>query len=173
MKLKHTILANFIFFILLLSFFSCEKDKLEGNIVSDSEVIEYLYNKSSDSVKIDNQILILETDIYRNLTPGGPIPDNHRRLIAPIWIVNIDSVLISNNLTITNLYILNQGQVWISQPEINTENYTPEFKTYAISKNGPEWETNIYVDAVISFIDLSNNEEKYLIARDQIIIKVE
>ena len=69
--------------------------------------------------------------------------------------------------------MINNKQVWISEPVTNPDNTTPEYKSYFISKGGPEWETGIYVDVVISIIDLANNNEKFIIARNQRIIKVE
>ena len=69
--------------------------------------------------------------------------------------------------------MINSNQVWISEPETDPDNSYPEYKLYLISKDGPKWETGISVDVVISITDLTNNKEKLLIARNQIIEKVE
>ena len=69
--------------------------------------------------------------------------------------------------------MINNDRVWISEPELNPDNITPEYKSYMISIGGPEWETGIYVDVVIRITDLTNNKEKYLISKNQIILKVE
>lgn len=173
MKINLNYLISLLITLITLTNYSCQKDKIEGEINNDPAFIENLYINSSDTVKIDNQNLILETEIYRNFFPGGPINDKDRRLFAPIWIVNTDSSPITQNLNISKLFVINNDQVWTSGPEHNPENITLEYKYYLLSKGGPEWETGIYVDVVVSIIDLINNKEKYLIARNQIIEKVE
>jgi hypothetical protein len=71
------------------------------------------------------------------------------------------------------ILVLLVNQVWTSEPRTNPDSFTPEYKSYLISKDGSEWETGIYVDVVISVSDLINSKEKFLIARNQIIEKVE
>ncbi len=172
--------VNFYYYVSLLTIlfiitnYSCQEDNLEGEIINDPALVEKLYANSSDTINIENQKLILETEIYRNFTPdGGPFNEKDRRLIAPIWIVNTDSTHITRKLSVSKLYIINNHQVWTSDPDTNPENTTPVYKSFFISKGGPEWEPEIYVDVVISIIDLANNNEKFIIARNQIIEKVE
>ncbi|MHA7111344.1 hypothetical protein ACRTDU_14535 [Sunxiuqinia elliptica] len=154
--------------------YACQEDDLEGIITTDPALIEKLYEHSADTLKIASQQLTLETELYRNFTPGiGPIKEKNRRLIAPIWIVNTDSTVITQELTVSNLYVINQHQIWTSEPGTNPENSTPEYKSFFISKDGPEWETGISVDVVIKITDLTDNNEKYLIARNQMITKVQ
>lgn len=177
MKMK----LNFNYFIKLLTIliittnnYSCREDNLDGVIISDPALIEKLNTNSSDTIKIENQKFILETEIYRNLTPGGgPFNEIGRKLIAPVWIVNTDSTLITQKLNVSKLYVIYNKQVWTSEPKTNPEITTPEYKTFFISKNGPEWETGIPVDVVISIFDLADYNEKFIIARNQIIRKVE
>lgn len=173
MKVNFTYYLRLFTILIIATNFSCQDDIL-GEINNDPALIEKLYANSSDTLKIENQKLILETEIYRNLTPGGgPFNRKDRRLTAPIWIVNVDSTLITQKLSVSKLYVINNNQIWTSVPETNPENTTPDYKSFFISKGGPEWETGIYVDIVISIIDLANNNEKFIIARNQIITKVE
>ncbi len=173
MKVNFNVFIRLLIVFIILTLFSCQKEKLEGEIINDPAFIENLYTNSSDTIIIENQNLILETEIYRNFFPGGPINNRDKRLFAPIWIVNTDSILITQNFIVSKLYIINNDQVWTSKPETNPDDFTPDYKSYMISKGGPEWETGIYVDVVISIIDLTNNKMKFLIARNQIITKVE
>lgn len=173
MKIYLNPLIRLGILIIILTHFSCQKDKLEGDIIYDSKFIENLYENSFDTLIIDNQKLILQTEIYRDFFPGGPINDKDHRLIASIYIVNIDSTLITQNFKVSKLYVINNDQAWTSEPESRTEIYVQEYKAYFVSIKGPEWETGIYVDVVISITDLTNNEEKFLIARNQIIERVE
>ncbi|MFN8257217.1 MAG: hypothetical protein U0W24_16095 [Bacteroidales bacterium] len=146
---------------------------MEGAIIYDSEFIGSLYTNSFDTIIIDNQNLILQTELYRDFFPGGPINQNDTRLIAPIYIVNIDSSLISKNFKVSKLYVINNDQAWMSVPEYQTDIYLPEYKAFWISTNGPKWETGIFVDVIVSIKDLTNDQDKLLISRNQIIEKVE
>lgn len=159
--------------LIILTHFSCQKDKLEGDIINDSRLIENLYTNSSDTLIIDNQKLILETYLYRNFTPGVLFHERNHRLFATIYLVNMDSTVITQDYKVTKLYVINNNQAWASTPESRYESYVSEYKANFDSKNGPEWETGILVDVVLSVTDLTNNKEKFLIARNQIIDKVE
>ncbi len=160
------ILFSFCFFS------SCEKDNFEGIIIKDEEFINNLYSKSSDTIIVDNQSLILETLVYRDFFPGGPIKQN-TRLIASVDLVNTDSVLMTQNFNVTKLYLINENQVWSSDPKFDLDSYMPNFKKRLYSTSGPEWDTGILIDVVVSIIDKSNNIEKFLIARNQTIERTE
>jgi len=54
----------------------------------------------------------------------------------------------------------------------NDANYF-EFKLHAVSINGPQWDTGIKVDVVLEMIDLNSNQPKRLIAKDQVIERIE
>ena len=85
----------------------------------------------------------------------------------------MDSTVITQNYKVTKLYVINNNQAWASKPESRSESYVSKYKANFVSKNGPEWETGIRVDVVISITDLTINNEKFLIARDQIIQRIE
>lgn len=164
---KISALLSIILFSAWL-FTSCDKDNFEGIIISDEVFINNLHSNSSDTIIVDNQSLILETFVYRDFMPGGPIKQS-TRLTASVNLVNIDSVLVTQNFSVAKLYLINEKQVWSSDPKFDIESYIPNFKRRLYSTNGPEWETGILIDVVISIIDKSNNIEKFLIARNQII----
>ena len=123
-------------------------------------------------ILINSQKLILETDLYRNFFPGGSIHEK-KRLIANIMARSIDSLSIVNTIDITTIYVINNEQIWISTPVDCDNCYYPEYILYRTSIDGPEWETNIYVDVIVEITDLITSTNYYLIARDQLIWKVE
>ncbi len=66
-----------LFTLIILLLLSCEKDKMLGDIVVDNELREYLYSKSNDTILVETQKLVLETELYRNFFPGG-MPEKRR-----------------------------------------------------------------------------------------------
>lgn len=168
--MNHLFKLLVLFSILILTFFSCKKDDLYGDVVVDSQLHDKLYLNAEDTIKIDNQNLVLQTELYRDFFPG--VTKMNTRLIASIYFVNIDSLQISNKLDIKTLYVINKEQIWISNVN-HKEDVKPIFKLHTISTNGPEWETNIYVDVIVAIEDLYTKKINYLIARNQLITKVE
>ena len=137
-----------------------------GDVVGDRELSKQLYAKSADTLIIDNQKLVLETDLARDFFPGGMI-QRKSRLFVSINVVNTDILPITGNIETQTLYVINKDQIWISNPELRSDIYIPAFKAYWLSRNGPEWETGIFVDAIVSVKDLKTSEINYLIARNQ------
>ncbi len=161
--------------IMVLTFVSChKKDVLDGNVVNDAALVENLLMKAKDTVTVNNQKLTLETELYRNFFPGDAYHRN-TRLTASVYVVNTDSTTVTNQITGLKLYVINQNDIWISEPENRSNEITTQYqyKLYYLSLNGPKWDTGITVDVVISLTDLSDNTEKYLIARNQRIERIE
>ena len=155
-----SILSVFMVSILI----SCEKP----DITEDPDLLNALYSNSFDTVIIDDSNYFLETEITRNLMPGGPIPTK-RKLVALIYLVKADSLPILSSIDITRLYIIKGNLIWTSKPSDSNLTQVPDYKLDKLSNEGPEWETDIYVDAVAEIIDNLNNKKSLVIARDQYI----
>jgi hypothetical protein len=169
---KKYLFRNLLLISILITIISsCRKYDLNGDVVDDSELLEKIYLNAQDSIEIDGQSLILETELYRDFFPG--VPDRNTRLMAPLFIVNTDSSLITKKFEIKTLYVINKEQIWISSPHPDDKNTTPMFKVFGISKDGPEWETGIYVDVIVTIEDLITSKVNYLIASHQIITRAE
>ena len=104
--------------------------------------------------------------------PGGPITTK-RGLSALVFLVRADSLEISTNIIVAKLYVINYPQIWISKPGESNLSQVPDFKLDKISIDGPEWDTDIYVDVVLEVVNSSTNDNYLLIARHQYIQKLE
>jgi len=160
--------SNILRAVLLIGFpvlFSCEKPDL----IDDPVFAEQLLTNSFDTILIDSHWYFLETELSRNLMPGGPIPTK-RKLVALISIVNVDSLPLSVNISITKLYIINGTSIWTSVPREYTSLNIPDYKLSKVSTDGPEWETDIYVDVVA---EVFNNQTKQKILIKKLDQKIE
>jgi hypothetical protein len=167
--MKSRLNTRIILLLILVPFAtSCEKPKISD----DPHLLETLYTNSLDTLTIENNRYFLETDLSRNMMPGGPIPTK-RRLSALVFLVRADSLAISTNIPVVKLYVINYPQIWISKPDDSNLYEVPDFKLAKISIDGPEWDTDIYVDVVIEVINISTNDNYLLIARHQYIQKLE
>jgi len=154
--------TSIIVSLIVTVFVACEKP----NISDDQEFINNLYAEATDTITIDTSEHFLETYLYRNFMPGA---FKNRSLIASIFLINADSLPISKELTITKLYVIKNDLVWISIPDDFKDSYLPEFKLEKISRDGPEWETGIYVDVVAEILYILTKDKYLLIARHQYI----
>ncbi|MEA1886608.1 MAG: hypothetical protein U9N72_05315 [Bacteroidota bacterium] len=149
---------------LIISLISCEKP----DVIEDPDLLNSLYTNSSDTINIETGKYILETDLSRNLMPGGPIPTK-RPLVALIFLVNTDSLQISSDIDIRKLYVIKDRLIWTSNPNDSNDPYLPDFKLGKVSNDGPEWNTDIYVDVVAEVIDRSTDDRYLVIAKHQYI----
>jgi len=151
---------------------SCRKKKLEGDVVDNTELAAQLVSDALDTLIIDNQKLVLETELYRDFFPGVP-SSSKTNLQALVWVVNTDSTLITDRFSIVKLYVINKSEVWISEPEARNDDHIFEYKYHAVSINGPQWDTGIAVDVVVEILDLNLNKKWHLIAKNQVIQRIE
>lgn len=165
---------NFRYLIVIISLalsgiamVSCEKPK----VFEDEDLINSLYQKVFDTLSYEGSDYVLETYLYRNLMPGGPIPEK-RPLISILYLTNIDNFEINKNLKPEKLYVIKGKLIYKDTPDYREDNTLPVYKESYICREGPEWETDIIVDVIIKIIDKSTNENFYLISRDQLIEKV-
>jgi len=158
MKVTSNILRT-VLLIGSLVLFSCEKP----DITDDPSFAEQLLTSSVDTIIIDSHRYFLETELSRNLMPGGPIPTK-RKLRAYVSLVNSDSLSISENISISKLYVLNGTLIWTSVPRESSSSYIPEYKLFRVSTDGPEWQTDIYVNVVAEVIN-NQTKQKVLISK--------
>jgi hypothetical protein len=148
-----------------LTLLSCEKP----DIFDDPVLAEQLLTSSFDTILTDSHEYFLETELSRNLMPGGPIPTK-RKLVAFISLVNADSLPISENISITKLYVINGSLIWTSVPHESSSSNITDYKLSRVSTDGPEWETDIYVSVVA---EITNNRTKQRILIKKLDQKIE
>lgn len=170
---KYRSIFLILFSLALLSFGnSCQKDKLDGEVLNNPALAEELYSKAKDTFVFENQNLVLETELYRDFFPG--VPSNGKtNLQALLWLISVDSSSITEQFSITKLYIINNNEVWVSVPDERNDDYLPEYKSHYVSINGPQWDTGLKVDVVVALTRVSNSKEYFLIAHDQTITRIE
>ncbi len=173
MKYKSHI--TIIFLILLIpAFNTCQKEKLNGLITNDENLLSELYTKSQDTVDINGLRIILLMDVYYSFTPGS-VPVGKKkdyRITAHATLLEIDSLTIENTLEINELYLIKEKDIWISNPKIDDDQYE-SFKLNTTSLDGPEWNTGTEFDAFIELIETSTFDRYILSAKNQKVYKVE
>ncbi len=166
---------NFLFkiqlFIILIALLTACKKPV--STFEDEALLNKLYSTSVDTLIVQTQNFILETYLSRDFLPGIGIGKKSPPLIADIYLVNIDNIAIPSYLDIKKLYVIQDQLIWESTPIEGVQPYVPDFKLNKLSKDGPNWDTGIHVDAIIMIVNSLTKEEYYLIARNQNIIRTD
>ena len=160
---------NLIFTVIIL-FNACEKPD-EIIISEDPILLNELYSISVDTLRIEENKYFIFSFIYRDFMPTVPYREKSP-LIAVIELVDFDSIEVSNDLDISKLYVINGNKIWISEPKKNNLPYSA-YKIQAVSNNGPEWETGIYVDVVAEISNTKTLDKSLLILKQQCICRTE
>ncbi len=161
-----------IIICLILLFVHLSSCKKPESTFENEVVLNNLYTASVETLKIQGQNYILETYLYRDFFPGIGF-GRTTSLIADVYLVNTDSLTIPSNIDIKKLYLINDQSIWASAPVPGVQPYLPGYKLNKFSRDGPKWDTDIYVDAIIMIVNSLTKEEYYLIAEDQYINRVE
>jgi len=168
-KSRHLVYLSLVLIILFTD--GCEKDEISGNVVYDPNLASELYSKSIDTLTFSSYEYIFEINLYRDFFATFPARKNHP-LIAVAYLVNIDSLAVSKDLTIVRLYVINSSLIWITSLK-EGNGYLPEFKLERINVEGPEWDTGIYIDAILEVKSIMTMKTYFLISRHQYIERTE
>lgn len=166
--MKNTIGKSLLITLIVALLSACEKPC----VIDDAELLNRLMTNSVDTLVYKSSKHVIEAEVYRDFFPGSSIPTK-RPLIAQVSLVNLDSIIISTDLDITKLYVINDPLIWISSPTSYISQSIPEYKLSKFSNDGPEWDTNILVDVVLEIWNSVKSENHLMIVRDIPIERIE
>jgi len=160
------IIVKSIGWILLFGLISCEKDdtKKDETILIDRSYIAQLKSDALDTLVIGSESYVLDAYIWRDFQPM--CPPGGREMISINWLINIDSVKISDNIKMIKQYVINKDSIWISDYMNRSSNSQVEYKIEKISINGPKWGPGINVDVISEIHDFNTGMDYYLECKD-------
>jgi len=165
--------------MVVLSFFSCncgdtdeglkfDEGPVYGQMVKiDNEILQ-IRTKADETLTIGSNSFVLEAYLWRDFMPI--CPPNGKLMISINWLVSTESAKIPDNISMVKQYVFYKDSVWVSNYEnvIPTPSL-PENKKEGVSRNGPKWGPNIYVD-IISQIHDSKTNQDYFIEQKNVLI---
>jgi len=155
-----------IIILIAISFLAgCEKDEVP-NVKVDKDLILELDSKVVSVVTIDSHDYFLDSYLWRDFMPISP--PNGKPLISINWLIRADSSSIPDNIELKLQYVIYGDSVWIADYE-NETHQTPEYKQEKVSRNGPKWGPNVYVDVIAKITETKTNRDYYL-KRDKVFI---
>ena len=143
--------------------------KNEVNVIFINGVQVYCYNddflqireKAVDTLTIGSNSFVLDAYLWRDFQPISP--ENGKPMISINWLINIGMVRIPDNISMVKQYVFYNDDVWIADYENEVPAPSlPEYKIERISRNGPKWGPNIYVDIISQIHDSQSNKDYYI-----------
>jgi hypothetical protein len=138
-----------ILLILFVAFTACQDSVNNYNDPPESAI-----RNAPDSVSISGTTYKLSSYLYRDFMPM--VNPGTNGLIAVAYVETANHTPIDNSLSLTRIYIVKRNLIWES-PFSSFESANENYKTGAVMRNGPTWDTGIYVDVVVGFM-LKGNE---------------
>jgi hypothetical protein len=165
------IILRLTIIILITNIFltGCEKDEIP-NVLVDKDLILELNNKVVGEATIDSHNYFLDAYLWRDFMPISP--PNGKSLISINWLICADSSAIPANIELKQQYVIYGDSVWIADYE-NETHQTPEYKLEKVSRNGPKWGPNVYVDVIARITDTETNRDYYLKREKVFIIRTD
>ena len=126
---------------------------------NDDDDFQQIREKAVDTLTIGSNSFVLDAYLWRDFQPISP-PDG-KPMISINWLINTDMVKIPDNISMVKQYVFYENDVWETDYE-ETSSPMPEYKLERISRNGPKWDPNIYVDVISQIHDSQSNEDYYI-----------
>jgi hypothetical protein len=150
-----------IIFMTLILLISCEKEDInESNIRIDKELISELNSKSYDTLIIESNKFVLDAYLWRDFMPISP--SDGKPMISINWLIDIDSIEISDNIDLIEQYVIYNDSIWIAEYENESSSTQPDYKIEKISREGPKWGPKIYIDVISKVHDSNTNRDYYI-----------
>ena len=130
---------------ILLAFYACKKDKVEGTVTTDT-ALAHILRSSPDTISYNSNILFLTGTLWRDFMPEQT---NGSGLYSADSLIDKTGTDIPSNLKVRKQYVINGDEVWTSDFDRLTAD-SPGLLEMR-SDNGPKWGPGIYVDVVCEF----------------------
>jgi hypothetical protein len=156
--MKLILRLSIIILVVFIYLTGCEKDEV-SNIKVDKDLILELNSKAVKVVTIDADTYFLDAYLWRDFMPISP--PNGKPLISINWLIRTDSSVIPDNVELKQQYVIYGDSIWIANYDNETQK-TPDYKKEKVSRNGPKWGPEVYVDVIAKITDTKTNLDYYL-----------
>lgn len=151
--MKNIIIVSLL---LLTGFVACNKDKTDGKIKTDAELVAEL-KSSPEQIEIGTQTFFLTTYLWRDFMPIAE--ENGSLMMCVNSLTEKDSLTITHSIELKKQYVINGDKVWTA--DYSETKKPTDFVIKEVVHDGPKWGPNINVDVVCEF-DISGTVYRVL-----------
>lgn len=160
-------MRNFSISFLLTGIILSVVYKNNHDMSSGARFINHLYEFSHDTIRVDAKTFFLETFLLReNYVKEKENNEAQVNIMALIYLVDAKDLRIPTDIYISNLYVIDEGQLWRSSPTESQQTDT-EFMLTKISAETPLMQESDYVDVIAEVTDTITRQTYFVIARHQ------
>ncbi|MBK9292222.1 MAG: hypothetical protein IPM52_11435 [Bacteroidetes bacterium] len=142
-------MKNFVLYLLLIvGLASCQKHDNELSVSTDARLAASL-RKSSQSLNISGNKLMLSTYLWRDFMPMIEGSGEGSRLLGVIRLADTVEAALPQQIRLVRLYVIKGNEVW--QTGFSESSMSNSFTIEGVVRNGPFWGPNIEVDVVLEF----------------------
>ena len=170
-----SVLRNSLFpaMVIMVALAGCTMDddlQGNGNGVLTEKPISQIKREAAETLTIGSNSFVLDAYLWRDFMPISP--ENGKPMISINWLICTELVKIPDNLSMVRQYVIYKDDIWIADYE-NEEPAPslPEYKIERISRNGPTWGPDIYVDVISQIHDSKTNKDYYIVRKNVYIIR--
>ena len=128
---------------------------------NDDENFLQIREKAVDTLTIGSNSFVLDAYLWRDFQPVTP--PNGKPMISINWLINTNLVKIPDNISMVKQYVFYNDEIWVADYESEAPAPSlPEYKLERISRNGPKWGPDIYVDVISQIRDSQSNKDYYI-----------
>lgn len=158
-------MRNFSISFLLTGIILSVVYKNNHDMSAGSRFIKQLYEFSYDTITIDTKTYFLETFLLRD-SSGRENENAPANIMALIYLVNAEDLRIPTDIYISNLYVIDEEDLWRSS-STESQPAVTEFMLTKISAETPLLQESDYVDVIAEVTDTLTRQTHFVIARDQ------
>ncbi|WP_300663895.1 hypothetical protein [Fluviicola sp.] len=133
-----------IFSLSIIVIFSCKKE----TEAPKTALIEVVKN-SPETIAIGNNVLTLNTSLWRDFMPGPGAPENGSSLYCLVEVKNSQNLDLREHITLKRVYVINGNELWNSV--LTEQDYGFEHIVAGSANEGPLWGPDLQVDVVCEF----------------------
>ena len=105
-------------------------------------------------IQVGGRVLVLETYLWRDYMPGGPVGGSDLR--AVLWITAVDLQPFPADLDADRLWVINGNDIWETRfsGESRPRDLIHPHQLEKSAEGGPRWETGTRVEVVVRLVTL-------------------
>ena len=156
--------------VVAILFISCDCKNGNGNgNDNNGNGNELIPIEAVDTLIIGSNSFILDAFLWRDFMPISP-PDG-QPMISINWLICTNEIAIPDNISLVKQFVIFGDLVWKAYYTDEEGVPQPAHKIQRVSRNGPKWGPNIYVDVIAQVYDSNTNKTHFVRRKNVFVIR--
>ncbi|MDR2953587.1 MAG: hypothetical protein LBV43_00725 [Prevotella sp.] len=131
-----------------------------GVISTDSKLLSSLKADAVETLVIGSNSFVLDAYLWTDLQPS--VSEKGKPISSINWLIDKDSVKIPDNINLIKQYVVYKDSIWMVDYTDEIRPDQPVYRLEKISRDGPEWGPEAYVDVIALIYDSKARKNHYI-----------